>query len=280
MSRQVKKLTRSDRTNTLDKIFNKFYIYLSMNYSNKKARPDTLRIAIIGVDGSGKSSCFKGVLKKISKRNLGGIGDGIFVFKKGKLLRPKVKHIKIKTFLGEKAKFVKNRILYKILKLTELILRVKIQDEIERKYRLGTILTDGAPLINTIGWGNFYHTDIFSETICRDVIGYLTRTKIPLSRKLFFLKNAPEILLVNLLGIKFQKPDIVFFLEIAPEIAISRVEKRDKKQQVHETKIFLNELQEAYQLVCKILKADTKIYSIDTSKKTLNQVIDTVIGKI
>ena len=251
-----------------------------MDYSNKKTRINTLRIAIIGVDGSGKSSCFKGVLKKISKRSLGGIGDGIFVFKKEKPLKPKVKYIKIKTFLGGKAKFVKNRILYKILKFTELILRVKIQDEIEKKYRLEVILTDGTPLINTIGWGNFYHPDIFSETMCRDVIGYLTNTKISFSRRLFFIKNAPEILLVNLLGIRFQKPDVVFFLKIAPEIAISRVGERGKKRQVHETKIFLSKLQEAYQLICKILKENTEVYSIDTSKKSLNQVIDTVIGKI
>lgn len=251
-----------------------------MYYSNKKTRSDTLRIAIIGVDGSGKSSCFKGVLKRISKRSLGGIGDEVFVFRNEKAIRPKVNYVKIKTFLGGKAKFVKNRILYEILKFVELILRVKIQDEIEKKYRLKLILTDGAPLINTLGWGNFYHPDIFSETVCRDVIGYLTGTKIPFSRKFFYLKNVPEILFVNLLGIRFQKPGIVFFLKIAPEIAVNRVGKRNKRRQVHETKIFLNELQEAYQLVCKILKGNTKIYSIDTSKKTLNQVIDAVVGKI
>jgi hypothetical protein len=251
-----------------------------MNYSIKKTQSDTLRIAIIGVDGSGKSSCFKGVLEKISKKSLGGIGDGVFIFKKDKQLRPKVKYLKIKTFLGGKTKFVKNRTLYRILKFTELVLRVKIHDEIERKYNLKIILTDGIPMVNTIGWGNFYHPDIFSETICKDVIEYLTNTKIPLSRKWFYMKHAPEILLVNLLGIRFQKPDIIFFLRIAPQKAINRVNKRGKKRQVHETKIFLSNLQDAYQLICEILSKDTKIHTIDTSKKTLNQVINIVAGEI
>jgi thymidylate kinase len=83
-----------------------------------------------------------------------------------------------------------------------------------------------------------------------------------------------------MLGIKFQKPDIVFFLKVAPDVAVNRVVKRGKKRQVHETKIFLSKLQEVYQLVCKILGEDTKIYTIDTDEKTIKQLIDIVVEKI
>jgi len=254
--------------------------HMNMGYSDRRGVYNSLRIAIIGVDGSGKSSCFKGVLKKLSKKRFGGIGDEVFISEKGKLLKPKIKYLKIKTFLGKRAKNIKNRTLYKILKFTELILRVKLHDEIEKQYKPEIILTDGAPLINTLGWGNFYYPDISSETICRDVIKYLTKIKIPLSWKGFYLKHSPEILFVNMLGIKFQKPDIVFFLKVAPDVAVNRVVKRGKKRQVHETKIFLSKLQEVYQLVCKILGEDTKIYTIDTDEKTIKQLIDIVVEKI
>ena len=124
---------------------------MNMNYSDRIGVCDSLRIAIIGVDGSGKSSCFKGVLKELSKKKFGGIGDGVFISEKGKLSKPTIKYLKIKTFLGGKVKNVKNRTLYKILKFTELTLRVKLHDEIEKQYKPEIILTDGVPLINTIG---------------------------------------------------------------------------------------------------------------------------------
>jgi len=241
---------------------------------------DSLQIAIIGVDGSGKSGCFKGISGKLSGRKSGGIGDEVFICENGKFSRPNIKYAKIRRLLGRRSKNIKNRTLYKILKFTELILRVKLHTEIEKQYKPEIILTDGSPLINTIGWGNFYHPDIFTETQCKDVLKYMTGTRIPLAQKKFYLKHLPEILVVNLFRVKFQKPDIVFFLNVSPEVAMSRIGKRDKKKQVHETKIFLSKLQEAYKLICRILSKDTKIYTIDTDGKTLKQVVDIVAEKI
>jgi len=251
-----------------------------MGYSDRRGAHNSLRIAVIGIDGSGKSSCFSGVLGRLSEKSLGGIGDEAFVFQKGKPLKPEIRYLKLKTLLGKKAKNVRNRTLYKALKFTELILRVKLHDEMEKRYKPEMVLTDGVPLINTLGWGSFYKPDIFGEDVCRDAVKYMTRVKIPSSRKGFYLKHSPEILLVNMLGIRFQKPDIVFFLEVAPDVAVKRVGGRGKERQVHETETFLGKLQEAYQLVCEILSEDTTIYTIDTDEKTLKQVIETVIEGI
>ena len=247
---------------------------MNMCYSDRRDVYGSFRIAIIGIDGSGKSSCFKGVLKKLSKKKSGGIGGEVFISEKGELSKPKIKYLKIKTFLGKRIKNIENRTLYKLLKFTELILRVKLHDEIEKRYKPEIVLTDGVPLINTLGWGKLYYPDVLNEATCRDAVKYLTKTKIPPSLKGFYLKYLPEIFFVNILGIKFQKPDIVFFLKVAPEVAVNRVGKRGEKRQVHETEIFLSKLQEAYQQVCTILSEDTKIYTIDTNGKTLKQVID------
>jgi len=251
-----------------------------MGYSARRGAHNSLRIAVIGIDGSGKSSCFSGVLERLSKKSLGGIGDEIFVFQKGKPLKPEIRYLKLKTLLGKKAKNVRNRTLYKALKFTELFLRVKLHDEMEKRYKPEIILTDGVPLINTLGWGSFYKPDIFAEDVCRDAVKYMTRVKIPPSRRGFYLKHSPEILLVNMLGIRFQKPDIVFLLKVAPDLAVKRVSGRGKELQVHETETFLGKLQEAYQLVCEILSEDTTIYTIDTNEKTLEQVIETVMEGI
>ena len=247
-----------------------------MGYSGRKG--DSLRIAIVGVDGSGKSSCFEGVLERLPKEKLGGIGDEVFVFQKGQSVKPRVKYLKIKRFLGKKAKNIRNRTLYKALKFTELILRVKLHDQIEKRYKPEIMLTDGTPLINTMGWGSFYKPDIFREDTCKDVAEYLTGTRIPASQRGFYRKYLPEILLVNMLGVRFQKPDVVFFLKVSPDVAMSRVGGRGKERQVHETEAFLGKLQEAYLLVCKILSEDIRIYIIDTDKKTLEQVIRFVVS--
>ncbi len=249
-----------------------------MGYSSRKG--DSLRIAIVGVDGSGKSSCFGGVLERLPKERLGGIGDEVFIFQKGEPVKPKIRYLKIKRFLGKKAKNVRNRTLYKALKFTELILRVKLHDEIEKRYKPEIMLTDGAPLINTMGWGSFYKPDIFNEDTCRDVATYLTGTRIPPFHREFYRKHLPEILLVNVLGVRFQKPDIVFFLKVSPGVAVNRVGGRGKERQVHETETFLGKLQEAYLLVCKILSENTRIHIIDTDEETLEQVIDEVAVRI
>lgn len=253
---------------------------MTIDYKDIGRKNNSLRIAIIGVDGCGKSSCFKGALDVLSDVKLGGIGDKVFISEGGNLTKPKIRFTRLKTFLGKRAKNVKNRMLYKMLKFSEVVLRVKLHNKIESKYKPELILTDGVPLINTIGWGVFYYPDIFNESTCRDVIKYMTGIKIPWSQKGFFLKRSPEILLVNIFGIKFQRPDIVFFLKVTPDIAVKRVSERGKKLQVHETKGSLDKLQEAYELVCKILSEDTEIIKIETDDKTINQVNDIIIEKI
>jgi len=251
-----------------------------MGNSDKRGTHNSLRIAVIGIDGSGKSGCFSGILGRLSEKRIGGIGDEAFVFQNGKPLKPEIRYLKLKTLLGKKAKNVGNRTLYKALKFTELILRVKLHDEMEKRYKPEIILTDGVPLINTLGWGSFYKPDIFGEDACREAIKYVTKVKIPASRKGFYLRHSPEILIVNMLGIRFQKPDIVFFLKVAPDVAVKRVGERGKERQVHETEEFLGKLQKAYQLVCEILSENTAIYTVDTNEKTLEQVISAAMERI
>src|SRR4030067_2190324 len=123
----------------------------------------SLKIAIVGVDGSGKSSCFRDVLRKLTKRRIASVGDEVLISENGSVIRPEINYLKIKSFLGEKAKHTRGKTTYKLMKLGDLIFRAKIQDEIEAKYRPEIILTDGSPLINALGWGGLYHPDFYNR---------------------------------------------------------------------------------------------------------------------
>jgi len=233
-------------------------------------------IAIIGVDGSGKSTCFKKLFEKLTNKNIAAIGDKVLVKKNNEIFISKLWMSKLKVFLGARVKRIKNRKLYRILKFLELLLRVKLSHKIDRIYTPEFIITDGTPAINIMGWGHYYCPEIYSNELLVEVIGYMTGEKIPRHRKAFFKKHSHELLLINRLRIKFRIPDIVFFLKVSPEIAMERITSRNEELQPHETVEFLNNLQESYIKVCQLLE-ETKIYYIDTNNKTIETVIDDIV---
>ncbi|GAG69845.1 unnamed protein product, partial [marine sediment metagenome] len=66
---------------------------------HEKRKNSGFHIAIIGIDGSGKSSCYSNVLKRVSQRKVAAIGDEVFISQKGKLIKPRVRYLNLKLFL-------------------------------------------------------------------------------------------------------------------------------------------------------------------------------------
>lgn len=236
-------------------------------------------IAIVGVDGSGKSSCFTLLYDSLNHDGVAAIGDTVCVKIKGRKIRPKLLGVKIKTFLGYKVKRLKNRKLYRFVKFIELLVRVKLLKKIDKKYTPGILLTDGSPLINILGWGHYYCPDIYNEGLVKEVIQYMLGQKIPRSRRPFFKKHAKEMLIMKRLRVKFHVPDLVFFLKVSPNIAVDRINKRNECLQVHETTDFLRKLQESYSMVCKLLP-NSKVYAINTDRKDIGTVIAEIIKNV
>jgi adenylate kinase family enzyme len=236
-------------------------------------------IAIIGVDGSGKSTCFKELIQNLSNKNIAAIGDRVIVKKNSKLIKSNLWLIKLKVILGTRVKKLKNRKLYRILKFFELLIRVKLLYKIDRYYTPELIITDGSPLINILGWGHYYCPEIYNKALITEVIGYMTGEKIPKHRKAFFKKHSREVLLINRLGIKFHIPALVFFLKVSSDIAMERISHRNEDLQPHETSEFLNNLQDSYAMVCHLLK-ETNINYIDTNNKTIETVVGEIISSI
>ncbi len=150
-------------------------------------------IAIIGIDGSGKSTCFQETLRVLCEKELvAGIGDGIWLGDKDKGLIElnKIPWGRIKRFFAKLTRKYKHKTFYQITKFTELLCRVKVQNAILDKYNPKFILTDGSPLINMIGWSSFYHPRYFEPNQCIKLINYLCHDKkIPLSKNSFLYKT-------------------------------------------------------------------------------------------
>jgi len=240
----------------------------------------TVHIAVIGVDGSGKSSCYEGLLRFLAEQHkVGGIGDQVFVTDSNGFLKipNDIILVKIKHRLSRIVKLCKSKYLYQISKMVELIVRSKIYDKITQRYTPQTIITDGTPLINMLGWGRYYHPQYFNEETYIECIEYLTRIKrIPWSEALYYLRKIPELFIINnIFGVGLKIPDVVIFLKVDPEEAINRIAKRGKEVQVHEHKEFLDKLQEAYIFTLDILKNkfDMKVIEVDTNKLTQEEVL-------
>jgi len=244
----------------------------------RKLKP--LHIAVIGVDGSGKSSCYERLLQSsATQEKVAGIGDEVFIAHKDNLLKvpTDIVRVKVKRTLNRIVKLCRNKFLYQISKMIELIVRSKIQDTITHRYAPRTIITDGASLINMLGWGRYYHPQHFTEKNYIKFIYYLTRAKrIPWYKILYYLRNIPELFVINnIFWVELKIPDVVIFLKVDSKEAINRILNRGKEIQVHEEKEFLAKLQEAYIFALDILKNNfnIRVFEIDTSKLTQEEVL-------
>jgi len=247
----------------------------------------SINIAIIGIDGSGKSTCFYETLRVLAEKEfVAGVGDDIWLSDKNKGLCRQNKGLwgATKRVFANLSKRYRNRTFYQITKFAELLCRVKVEQVIKERYNPKYILTDGFPLINVIGWGSFYHPRNFEPDQCIKSINYLCHDrKIPFTEMGFYLTQIPEIFLVNRLKFaKFSRPHIIFFLNIKPENAIARILNRGKELQVHETKTFLNNLQEAYATVSDILssKFGIKVIKIPVDRFSIEETVTTIIRHI
>lgn len=237
-------------------------------------------IAVVGIDGSGKSSCYEGLLKILAgRKRIAGIGDQILVTQEdGQLQVPgDIIRVKVKYALSIIIKLCKHKFFYQISKLLELIERSKIHDTIAQRYAPETIITDGAPLINMLGWGRYYHPQFFNRNEYAKSVYYLTRKKkLPFKKALYYLMHIPEMFVINnIYWVQLKIPDIVIFLKVDPKEALNRIMKRGKEIQVHERKEFLKKLQEAYVFSLSILQENfgMKVFEINTNHLSQEDVL-------
>lgn len=244
-------------------------------------------IAIIGIDGSGKSSSFERLLGLLAENSrTAGIGDAVWLGDAGQGISElrRVRWVLPKRVLGKLAKKSRQKTLYQVTKFAEMLCRVNVQNAVEAKYGPRFILTDGAPLINMIGWASFYYPRYFNRRECTNWIRYLCHDEsVPLSRIGFYLRHIPGVFLINTLRLaRFSRPDVVFFLQVTPAVAMERIRTRPEEPQIHETPAFLSRLQEAYDLVCNLMDTEfgVRVHRISVDELSIGDTVSAILERI
>lgn len=222
---------------------------------SKKSPPQT--IAFLGIDGSGKSTLSKMVAETISKNSsVCYLSDDTEFFEDGssRPIQPFITE-KIRGMLSAYAKRAKSLKLYKVPKLAELLLRNHLCGDMKKWYHPDFIVMDGCPLLNMAAWAALYKKDKLNRESCAAAIRMLAQKGEPLSNTSQIFSDFPELLYLKKLRLEpMVLPDIVIFLDVPPPIAINRINSRGESKQVHETEEKLNELRNAYLLVCDVIK--------------------------
>ena len=239
-------------------------------------------IAFIGIDGSGKSTISRHLIKRF-KGETCLISDGLELFNNGEPYHAQPLIVnEIRKWVGSKSKKAKNLSRYKIPKLAELLLRDRLLTEVNRWYRPDQIFMDGCPILNMTAWAILFHEDCFNAEACdkaiRILIGY---DDIPKSDTIF--TQLPELNVMQKLNLNhLHLPNAVIFLDVMPEVSIKRIQSRGQRVQAHENQEKLTKLREAYHVVCDLLEKRLPVYRLsgDNDLDTLAQQIYAFIQNI
>ena len=226
-------------------------------------------VAVVGIDGSGKSSVQRRVVEALSSsRPVAGIGDALLLGKQGRLEDIGwIPGACLKQLLHRLAKASRVPLGYKLAKLAELAMRRHLQDVITLKFRPHAVVYDGHPLVNVAAWGTLAYPDLFDERRCGEAMEVMTGRG---DAGLFYLRRMPEVLALRLFA-RFDLPDAMVLLKLDPGTAMKRIESRGEEKQMHETAEKLGRLQKAYEAVGRILREryGVKVLELDVEGKTL-----------
>lgn len=223
-------------------------------------------VAVIGIDGSGKST----VSKRLAGASQGEscfIGDNLELFKDGTLrdAQPLVTE-QVRKWMSRQAKATKDLAHYKVPKLAELLLRDQLLSQVERWYRPDAIFMDGAPLLNMAGWAILYHEEYFNADVCAKALDILCGRDGGLQKDPIFAQF-PELRLMSRLNLNhLHLPDAVIFLDVDPDVSMTRITSRGEKVQAHEDVAKLTKLQSAYRLVCEVLESRCRVCRLEGNK--------------
>lgn len=211
-------------------------------------------VAVLGIDGSGKSTLSRRLaLDASAGLRVGFVGDRAEIFDHGRvtdLHDQLTEHLRRR--IAARAKQAASLERYKIPKIAELLLRDRLLGEIVMEYRPARVFMDGMPALNLAAWTILYRDHTDADT-CAKVMGALTqRGPVPAPGDAVY-SEYPELVRLRELGFDhLHVPNAVVFLDVLPEVCVSRIAARGKAKQVHETTAMLSRLRGAYLTVCDI----------------------------
>ncbi len=241
-------------------------------HSRAPERSSAFTVAVLGIDGSGKSTLSRRLAGQLS--GLGTtclISDTLELFedRAPKAMQPLLAE-RAREWIGRQAKQAKSLSRYKIPKLTELLLRDRLRSLSNRWYRPDVIVMDGCPLFNMTAWAALYREEHFNEEFCGKAVALMSSGGEGIDRSDPLLEQFPEISYLRRLGFdRLNIPEVVLFLDVAPSVAMKRIDSRGEHKQVHETEAKLARLREAYLLVCNVVERTGRaaVFRVDGAKQ-------------
>ena len=240
----------------------------------------SFHICVLGIDGSGKSTITASLPAALAAElNViaAGAGDTFRVVNGEEDYLASKFHSKgfplaarlSRYFKGKAKKFVDNRKIYPAFKLSQLFFQDVAAQKLVKKYSPDLMVSDGNLLLSTLGRAaNYLQPASESEkgSDSRQAVGpddlkavleYIIDKK-PLPEKtikvLPVLKKTGIIeIFLRLMGVdKLLLPDMVIFMDIAPERALDRIKNRGKKIDLHEN---IHDLTQARNMYLKTIEA-------------------------
>jgi 1-acyl-sn-glycerol-3-phosphate acyltransferase len=220
------------------------------------ARPREIpTIAVLGIDGSGKSTLSRSLAQRLSKTGRTClITDDVVFFEGGEPqeIQPLMTE-KLREAIGRRAKAANSLKSYKIPKVAELVLRDRVLGQVKRWYTPDLIVSDGCPLLNITAWLRLYRKEEPEDGILASAMGILSGSE-EVGPDDPAHEAFPELSAMKRFRIPTLRcPEAALFLDVDPALSVQRIESRGESRQVHETQEKLERLREGYLSVCRIL---------------------------
>jgi 1-acyl-sn-glycerol-3-phosphate acyltransferase len=260
---QIFKGESHDITSSLEKMIRELSESETAKRHKRSVRPKpAFAFAVLGIDGSGKSTLSRTVSKKLSDTfRVCLVSDNLELYENEnqKELQPLFTE-KAREALGRYAKTAKSLKHYKIPKLAEILLRDHILGEVQRWYTPDIIVQDGCPLINLAAWTKLYREEYFNTEVCAKAIRILTGKREAIRKDDPIFTKFHELAVLRRFRLDHMRlPDAVIMLDVAPAVSMQRIESRGEQMQVHETEEKLAKLREGYLLVIQVVEKDFNI---------------------
>jgi 1-acyl-sn-glycerol-3-phosphate acyltransferase len=254
--------TSRDATEVLQEMVAELETFDRPTPHQRSARPAEVPVvAVLGIDGSGKSTLSHRLAERLSRRGrVGLVTDNVLIFEKGvpQAIQPLVAE-RIREAIGRRAKTAKSLRSYKVPKLAELLLRDHVVGQVKRWYRPDLIVTDGSPLLNMTAWARLYRDEEPEDALLSSALGILSGKGKKEDEGAAY-EAFPELRSMKRLHLThLHCADAVLFLDVKPATSVERIQSRGEARQVHETMEKLERLRNGYRAVCRIMEPDWRV---------------------
>jgi len=232
----------------------------------------SLHVCILGIDGSGKSTvvaALPGILAAETGCVVGSAGDSFLVvapdedhlashfYPEGLPLRA---HLALRLKRAAKA-LVDHPKLYAVFKLAQMLAHDSAAKLLARRYHTKVFVSDGNAFLSTAGRASNYlraasaadQTNtaapeakdlqaVFAHILDNRPVPAESSERLPSLRKGRLIYKINRLLRLNAVWL----PDVVIFLDVSPELALSRIKARGKKIDRHENLADLTQAREMY----------------------------------